>query len=130
MILTLAAIDLPADSDLDDQVGHVAIREPYTLRTALLAEKHTLAVGVIHSHPRDCAPVPSPIDDNMDSYYSSYFEGFAPGRPYVSLIAAIVKDELALSGRVYQSGSRLTADRLVAPSGLAILSQVDAALNG
>jgi hypothetical protein len=101
LVLTLARIDSPVIGDLDEGVGHVAFAEPYSLRMALGAEQHGLAVGVIHSHPENCPPIASPIDDDMDSYYSSYFEGFAPGRPYVSLIASLVNGELSLSGRVY-----------------------------
>src|SRR5437660_12839216 len=78
LVLTLAAIDQPRPGDLDDRVAHVAIREPYTLRTALAAEEHSLSVGVVHSHPEGCAPIPSPIDDDMDGYYSKYFGDFAP----------------------------------------------------
>src|SRR5688572_7070460 len=48
LILTLDSLDPPTGGDLDERVGHVAIAEPWTLRTALLAERHPLAVGVIH----------------------------------------------------------------------------------
>jgi hypothetical protein len=101
LVLSLAALDPPGSGDLDESVGHVAIAEPWTLRTALNSEEHLLAVGVIHSHPEQCAPHPSRIDDDMDGYYSEYFASFAPGRPYVSLIIARVDGELALSGRVF-----------------------------
>jgi hypothetical protein len=47
----------------------------------------------------------------MDSYYSSYFEGFAPGRPYVSLIASLMNGDLALSGRVYWNNQWLAVGR-------------------
>lgn len=100
LILTLAGIDAPGRGDLDEHVGHVAIQEPYTLRTALAAEGHPLGVGVIHSHPEDCPPHPSRIDDDMDSYYADYLQGFAPGRPYVSLIIAKVDGTFAVSGRI------------------------------
>lgn len=77
LVLTLAALDPPMDGDLDDAVGHVAIQEPYTVRIARLAERHALAVGVVHSHPQDSRTVPSWIDDDMDSYYADYFADFA-----------------------------------------------------
>jgi len=48
----------------------------------------------------------------MDDYYSDYFKGFAPGRPYVSLIAAEVGGELAVSGRVFWMGSWLQVTRI------------------
>lgn len=100
LVLTLAGIDAPVAGDLDELVGHVAISEPYTLRTALAAERHPLAVGVIHSHPEGCRPRPSFIDDDMDGYYGTYFEDFAPSRPYISLIFSRIDGELAISGRV------------------------------
>ena len=78
LVLTLASIEAPRAGGLDDGVDHVAILEPYTLRTALHAEAHPLAVGVIHSHPEGSPPVPSLIDDDMDAYYADYFAGFAP----------------------------------------------------
>jgi molybdopterin/thiamine biosynthesis adenylyltransferase len=101
LVVTLAGLDVPTSGDLDESVGHVKIGEPYTLRIALAAESHPLAVGIIHSHPEGCRPRPSFIDDDMDGYYSSYFADFAPGRPYVSLIFSRINEELVLSGRVY-----------------------------
>lgn len=105
LVLTLAALDVPSAGELDPQVGHVAIQEPYTLRIALAAEEHTLAVGVIHSHPEGFRTWPSLVDDDMDGYYAPYFAAFAPGRPYVSLIVA--RDQhgaVRASGRVYWRG--------------------------
>ncbi len=101
LVLTMAGIDPPSPGELDEQVEHVLIREPYSLRIALTAEQHDLAVAVVHSHPRDYRPVASVIDDDMDSYYAEYFGGFAAHRPYVSLIASIMDGEIALSGRVH-----------------------------
>lgn len=111
LILTLAAIDPPKDGDLDPTVGHVSILEPYTLRIALAAEKNSLAVAVFHSHPLDCPPRPSPIDDDMDSYYSRYFADFAPERPYISIIVTKLGEALALSGRVFWRGKWLQVER-------------------
>src|SRR5258706_3754950 len=65
LVLTLAALDAPGQGDLDEDAGHVVIREPYTLRVALEAERHSLAVGVIHSHPASYHTGPSVIDDDM-----------------------------------------------------------------
>jgi molybdopterin/thiamine biosynthesis adenylyltransferase len=112
----LAQLAPPEPGDLDESVGHVAIQEPYTLRAALDAEQHPLAIGVIHSHPRNCPPEPSPVDDDMDAYYSEYFEPFAPNRPYVSLIAAEMGKDIVVSGRVYWQHtwsqiSRVAVDR-------------------
>src|SRR5579872_4907193 len=113
LVVTLAQLIPPEVGDLDESVAHVAVREPYTLRVALDAEQHPLATGVIHSHPRNFAPEPSRIDDDMDAYYASYFEPFAPNRPYVSLIVAEISDELVLSGRVFLDGAWHRIDRVV-----------------
>lgn len=100
LVLSLAGIDAPGPGDLDDGVGHVAIQERYTLRIALAAERHPLAVCVIHSHPLGAVPAPSCVDDDMDAYYGDYFAGFAPSRPYVSLIFSEIGNEIVISGRV------------------------------
>lgn len=114
LIITLASVDPPQSGDLDEEVGHVALDEQYTLRIALAAEKHALAVGIIHSHPEDCVPKPSIIDDDMDGYYSQYYADFAPDRPYVSLILSMVAKRLVVSGRVFWGGKWLTLDYTVA----------------
>jgi molybdopterin/thiamine biosynthesis adenylyltransferase len=113
LVLTLAVLDTPRLGDLDENVGHVAIAEPYTLRIALDAEKHPLAVAVFHSHPHDCPPHPSPIDDDMDSYYSRYFLDFAPDRPYLSIIVTRLREALVFSGRVFWRGEWLRVRRFV-----------------
>jgi len=101
LVVTLASIDAPIEGDLNELVSHVAIDEQYTLRMALNAEKHRLGVGVIHSHPKGGIPLPSSIDDDMDTYYSRYFADFAPGRPYVSLILSNIDGRLVISGRAF-----------------------------
>jgi tRNA A37 threonylcarbamoyladenosine dehydratase len=108
VILTLASIEAPGPNDLDDAAGHVVINEPYTLRMALSTEQSTLGIGVFHSHPLNCAPHPSVIDDDMDEYYSDYFSRFAPGRPYVSIIFSLVCEQLVVSGRVSWQGTWLS----------------------
>jgi molybdopterin/thiamine biosynthesis adenylyltransferase len=100
LVLTLAAIDAPQAGDIDDSVEHVRLLEPYTLRMALASEAHTLAVGVVHSHPKEYWPRPSEIDDDMDGYYAEYFADFARDRPYVSLIVSEMDGELVASGRI------------------------------
>ena len=100
--------------ELDESVPNVAFNEPYTLRVALAAEQHPLAVGVIHSHPQNTAPIPSSIDDDMDGYFSQYFNDFAPARPYVSLILSSVSGQLVISGRTFWRGKWLTLERVFA----------------
>ena len=114
IIVTLAALDAPGDGDLDETVPNVAFNEPYTLRIALTAEQHALAVGVIHSHPQDAPPIPSSIDDEMDGYFSQYFNDFAPNRPYISLILSEVSGQLVISGRIYWRGEWLMLERAFA----------------
>ena len=116
LVLTLASIEAPRPGELDEGVDHVALQEPYTLRTALHAEAHPLAVGVVHSHPEGCPPKPSLIDDDMDAYFADYFSGFAPGRPYVSLIVSRIDGQLVFGGRVFHGGhwypiARFVSDR-------------------
>lgn len=114
LVLTLAALDPPGPGDLDEEVAHVAIAEPYSLRVALAAETHPLVVGIVHSHPQSYPPRPSPIDDDLDGYYGGYLGGFTRGRPYVSLIISEVEGELAISGRVFWRDEWLVVDRIVA----------------
>jgi molybdopterin/thiamine biosynthesis adenylyltransferase/proteasome lid subunit RPN8/RPN11 len=114
LIVTLAVLDEPREDELDNEVRHVAIDEAYTLRIALAAENHPLAVGILHSHPSEYLPAPSPIDDDMDGYYSQYFADFAPGRPYISLIASQIRGELTVSGRVYWRSEWHRVTRVVA----------------
>jgi hypothetical protein len=104
LILTLATLDPPQPQDLDHDMEHVVIYEPYSLRVALEAEHHALAIGVIHSHPAGALTLPSRIDDDMDHYYADYFGSFAPNRPYVSLIFAKHDGVLSGTGRVYWRG--------------------------
>ncbi|MDE2823736.1 MAG: ThiF family adenylyltransferase [Chloroflexota bacterium] len=113
LVLTLANVEDPGDGDLDLSRPNVAFTEQFLVRTALLAERDSLAIGVVHSHPEGHIPHPSHIDDNMDSYLSSYFEGFAPGRPYVSLIASRVDGRTLMSARVKVDGRWLEASRFL-----------------
>lgn len=114
LVLTLAAVEPPGDGDLDLSLPNVAFTESFVLRTALLAERDPLAVGVVHSHPEGGLPLPSRIDDDMDSYLSDYFEGFAPGRPYVSLIVSLVHGQPLMSARVKFEGRWIDVSKFLA----------------
>ena len=114
LVLALASVDPPQPGDLNDRVAHVVINEQYTLRMALSAEKHRLAVGIIHSHPKGGAPAPSHVDDDMDTYYARYFSDFAPNRPYVSLILSVVDGRDVISGRIFWRDRWLTLDHTAA----------------
>lgn len=101
LVLTLAVVEPPKPGELNEAAAHVVINEPYSLRMALSTEQDAFGIGVLHSHPRNCAPHPSSIDDDMDGYYAFYFGDFAAGRPYVSLIVSLIKEELVISGRIF-----------------------------
>jgi hypothetical protein len=98
----------PEAGDLDRNSPLVEFRPAYIRRALAALESDELGVGVIHSHPRDCAPLPSRADDDMDSYFAEEFEHFGNGQPYVSLIAALnANRELSFSGRVFNRGDWL-----------------------
>src|SRR5437763_10858149 len=100
LIVSLSSLDEPRPGDLDETVDHVRIQEPYSLRAVLAADGGRLGLGVIHSHPEECAPVPSPTDDDMDAYYGDYFGSFLGERPYLSLIYSSAETgERRFSGR-------------------------------
>jgi tRNA A37 threonylcarbamoyladenosine dehydratase len=114
LILSAVSLDLPKSGELDESVGHVAIQEPYSLRIALQAERHPFAVGVAHSHPKECFPVASHIDDDMDNYYSDFLNGFTKRRPYPSLILSDVGNTVVCSGRVWWQERWQPVTRVVA----------------
>ena len=115
LVVTLHSLDEPEPLDLDEVASHVVIRAPYTRRTALSAEAHRLAVGVIHSHPAGYRTHPSKLDDDMDGYFAQYFADFAPGRPYVSLIFAEASGRLSATGRTFWNGEWHPVERFVCP---------------
>ena len=95
----------PEAGDLDRNSPLVEFRPAYIRRALAALDSDELAVGVIHSHPQDCAPLPSRADDDMDDYFAGEFERFGNGRPYASLIVARnANRELSFSGRVFDRG--------------------------
>ena len=88
--LLICWVDLlpPGDSDLDRRSAIVEFRPAYVRRALRAVEGCELSVGVIHSHPEDCAPLASRLDDDMDGYFAGELERYSSGRPYVSLIIA------------------------------------------
>ncbi|MCI0540188.1 MAG: ThiF family adenylyltransferase, partial [Verrucomicrobiales bacterium] len=98
----------PEGDDLDRVSALVEFRPRY-IRSALdLIESCPLGVGVIHSHPQECAPFPSRADDDMDGYFAGEFEKFSNGRPYTSIIVSRRKHrEFVFSGRVFDRGEWL-----------------------
>lgn len=98
----------PESGDLDRNSPLVEFRPAYIRRALAALDSDELGVGVIHSHPQDCATFPSRADDDMDGYFAEEFERFGNGRPYASLIVARnANRELSFSGRVFDRGNWL-----------------------
>jgi len=98
----------PESGDLDRNSPLVEFRPAYIRRALAVLDSDELGVGVIHSHPQDCATFPRRADDDMDSYFAEEFERFGNGRPYASFIVARNADrELSFSGRVFDRGNWL-----------------------
>ena len=96
----------PESGDLDRNSSLVEFRPAYIRRALAALEGDELGVGVIHSHPEDCAPFPSRSDDDMDSYFAEEFELFGNGRPYASLIVSRNSErEFSFAGRVFDRGT-------------------------
>jgi hypothetical protein len=95
----------PGAGDLDRRSPLVEFRAGYIQRAMAALDDSELGIGVIHSHPKGCAPLPSPADDDMDSYFALEFERFESPRPYASVIVARDRrNEVSFSGRVFDRG--------------------------
>jgi proteasome lid subunit RPN8/RPN11 len=113
LFLSVSSLVEPEPGDLDEEVRHVRIKEPYSLRTVLMAEQDKLGVGVIHSHPQGYGTVPSETDDDMDAYYGEYFASFLGDRPYVSLIYSTDNNQSRrYSGRAWLGGRKYTIEKV------------------
>ncbi len=108
LVVTLAAIDPPSGSDLDDRVRHVAISELVQPANGPRCRK-TLAGRWRDPFPPRKLPTYSQVSSTTiwTPITSSYLEGFAPDRPYISLIVSMVRGELSLGGRVFWRGQWL-----------------------
>jgi tRNA A37 threonylcarbamoyladenosine dehydratase len=106
---------LPEAGDLDRQTGMTTFRDQYSRRAfQAAADKDRLAIGVVHSHPAGYATSPSPLDDDMDEYFSRELGAFSGGAPYCSLI--LERNDvtgLSFSGRIYDRGEWLPAGDLL-----------------
>ena len=108
ILVTWVDVLKPEAGDLDRNSPLVEFRPAYIRRALTALDSDELGIGVIHSHPQDCAPFPSLADDDMDSYFAEEFERFGNGRPYASLIVARDADrKLSFSGRVFDRGDWL-----------------------
>lgn len=109
LALTYVEPYLPGAGDLDRQSGMTVFRDQYTRRAFDLAQApEGLAIGVVHSHPMGCRTSPSPLDDDMDRYFSTELSAFSRGAPYFSLILQESDGTgLTFSGRVFDRGEWL-----------------------
>lgn len=114
LVVTLAALDEPQPGDVVGTDKTIRLEAPYLRRIALLAETHPLAVGLIHAHPLDRPPWPSPLDDEMDTYLADYYADFAKERPFVSLILSRIDGGIAVYGRVFWKGRWAEIGRVAA----------------
>jgi hypothetical protein len=114
LLLSVAALTPTNPGDLDETIPIVGIEEPYSVRAVFDAERQPLAVGVVHSHPEGYGTVPSPTDNDMDSYFTEYIGSFLPGRPYASLIFAKDADgRREFSGRIWFNGDLYILEKAV-----------------
>ena len=108
--IALSFVDpiLPEPGDLDRQSAATVFRDQYTLRAMRVAERRELAIGVVHSHPAGYFVSPSPLDDDMDSYFAREASAYGAGAPYLSLIfQRNSRTGFTFSGRVHDRGEWL-----------------------
>jgi len=114
LVITVVDLIAPEAGDLNPAVSNVQFEAQYSVRAALEVEKGPLCIGVIHSHPQDFFTSPSTIDDDMDSYYQDYFEGFTKSACYASLIFALKKDgSFSFSGRGVLDGEPFRVTKIL-----------------
>jgi molybdopterin/thiamine biosynthesis adenylyltransferase len=117
MVITIVDLLEPQGDDLDSTTPIVRFTEPYSLRAALEKQRRGLCVGVIHSHPEDCGVRPSPLDDDMDDYYNSYFPAFGKETAYFSIIFSKNSDgNLRFSGRGWNERMKYQLTEIVTVS--------------
>jgi hypothetical protein len=105
----------PQAGDLDRQMDMTTFRDQYTRRAfRAAAAKERLGIGVVHSHPAGYMVAPSPLDDDMDGYFSRELGAYTAGAPYCSLIVERSGTEaITFSGRVYDRGEWLPVAELL-----------------
>jgi hypothetical protein len=105
----------PEAGDLDRQTGMTTFRDQYSSRAFQAARTaQGLGIGVIHSHPEGYGTWPSPLDDDMDGYFSREFGSFTGGSPYCSLIFQRSEEKgFTFSGRLYDRGQWLPVTELI-----------------
>ncbi len=110
----------PRVGDLDERSGIVEFDARYILRAQLELANNELGIGVIHSHPKDCRPSASLLDNDLDDYFAREFSAYGGGRPYLSLRVARRSDgAFGFSGEVWFDGEILpVSEFLTAGEGL------------
>jgi molybdopterin-synthase adenylyltransferase len=117
IVITVVGLLEPQGEDIDSTISIVRFTEPYSLRAALEKQQCGLCVGVIHSHPENYSVRPSPLDDDMDGYYTDYFPAFGKEKAYFSLIFAKDSDgKLCFSGRGWNDGTEYQLTEIVTVS--------------
>ena len=105
LVACFVSPERPLPGDLDRSSPITVFRSRYTLRAQHIVEDGPLAVGVIHSHPRNCATFASHTDDDMDGYFAEEFCRCGKGKPYLSVIFSRGTDgSFRFTGRVFDQG--------------------------
>jgi hypothetical protein len=98
---------------MDRQVGLTRFLDQYSRRAFHHTAESTLAIGVVHSHPEGCGTFPSPIDDDMDSYFARELGAYGKGKPYCSLVfQRSSRTGFTFTGRVYDRGEWFPVKRV------------------
>jgi hypothetical protein len=92
----------PRLGDLDERSGIVEFNARYILRAQLDLERNALGIGVIHSHPQNGGTGASPLDNDMDGYFSREFAVYGGECPYLSLrVARSSEGQFKFSGEAW-----------------------------
>ncbi len=105
LVACFVSPERPLPGDLDRSSPTTVFRSRYILRAQHIVEDKPLAVGVIHSHPRNSATFASDTDDDMDAYFAEEFCRYGEGKPYLSVIFSRETDgSFWFTGRVFDQG--------------------------
>lgn len=104
----------PQSGDLRRDSPIVTINSEYSLRAVDAVSETPFGIGMIHSHPEGAGTFASSLDDDMDGYYAPFFEDYAPGQPYCSMIfSRSSAGVFRFTGRVHVDGKWLRVDELL-----------------
>jgi molybdopterin/thiamine biosynthesis adenylyltransferase len=111
---TVNGIEKSTEEDITNGKGVIRFHEPYLIKALRSQSKVNVGIAVIHSHPEDVRPIPSHLDNNMDSYLKEYFQTFHEDTPYLSLIFSKSKDGIiSFSGRGFHRGLSFTVEKFM-----------------